>query len=397
MIELIAMRQKVALCALTLIMSGLSGQVLATDLKVLYEFKSNPDGKYPEAGLLSNSAGNLYGTTYFGGSYHDGTVFKLAPDGTETVLHVFAGDKNNDGQNPRAGLIADSSGNLFGTTFGGGVSPGQGTVFKLSPGGTETILHTFTGNDGAGPGAGALILDAAGNLYGTTVVGGTGNGGGGGAGVVFEIAADGTFSVLYNFQGGHDGEFPEASLIMDNSGNLYGTTSQGGSQNSYGTVFKLAPGGTETVLYRFKGTDGQDPWSGLIVGSDGNFYGMTGDGGSNGDGTIFKLAPDATETVLYSFRGGEFGDQPVGNLLMGVSGNLYGTTNLGGIRHCFEPFGCGTIFRLAPDGTFKILHAFDGQDGQLPYAGLIADQSGNLYGTTQKGGRGIGNIFSIKE
>lgn len=366
----------------------------ATPLRVIYEFSGEPDGRYPEAGLLLDPAGNLYGTTYYGGTHHNGTVFKLAPDGTETVLHNFS-YKRSDAANPRAGVIMDSSGNLYGTTGGGGVGSLLGTVFKISPDGTETILHSFTGSDGLAPVA-PLIIDKAGNLYGTTVAGGTGTCGG--CGVVFKIAPDGTASVLYSFQGGKDGADPEAGLLVDSAGIFYGTTSEGGINDTNGTVFKLAPDGTETILHRFKGSDGNLPWGGLIEDAEGNLYGTTSEGGSYGGGTVFRLTPDGTETVLHSFSGRKDGSSPLDTLLMDKEGNLYGTTNLGGATdRCFAPNGCGTIFRLTPDGTLTVLHTFTKENGELPYGGLVADKSGYLYGATQKGGQGKGVVFQIKK
>ncbi|HTV34519.1 MAG TPA: choice-of-anchor tandem repeat GloVer-containing protein, partial [Methylocella sp.] len=213
---------------------------------VLHAFKGSPsDGSNPSAGLIFDSSGNLYGTTHIGGVAELGTVFKLAPDGTETVLHSFEGP--GDGIYPVAGLIFDSSSNLYGTTVNGGATLAAGAVFKLAPDGTETVLHSFRGHgDGANPFAG-LIADSQGNLYGTTPSGGSSNCGAG-CGTVFKLAPDGTsYKVLYTFAGGSDGFYPYAGLIADSQGNLYGTTTGGGANDSNGTVFKLTGTGFDTT------------------------------------------------------------------------------------------------------------------------------------------------------
>jgi uncharacterized repeat protein (TIGR03803 family) len=379
---------------------------------VLYSFTGGSDGANPLAGLIADSKGNLYGTTAFGGTSGSvcgaigcGVVFELSPGGTETVLYSFTG--GSDGDNPwTGGLIADSSGNLYGTTIGGGAQA-QGVVFKLSPSGTETVLYSFTGgSDGADPFAG-LNADGSGNLYGTTISGGLLDCGSGseivGCGVVFKLSPGGTETVLHSFTGS-DGSEPESSLIADSSGNLYGTTGAGGSAGGChgavvvgcGVVFKLSPGGTETVLYPFTGgSDGAGP-GGLIAGSSGNFYGTTFNGGASGNGVVFTLSPSGTETVLYSFTGGTDGANPVGNLISDSSGNLYGTTIHGGALGCRDT-GCGVVFKLSPSGTETVLYTFTGGgDGALPQAGLIADSSGNLYGTTYLGGAsGNGTVFKL--
>jgi len=266
---------------------------------VLHSFPGFPsDGNSPYAGLIADSAGNLYGTTLSRDSVsHAGVVFKLAPNGTagwtETVLHSFTGFPT-DGALPYAGLIADSAGNLYGATTGGGAS-GQGVVFKLAPDGTETVLHAFTGgSDGAYPGVGPLIADSAGNLYGTTT-GGGGGPGASGQGVVFKLSPDGTETVLHSFTLGSGGGGPLAGLIADSAGNLYGTTQVGGASGQ-GVVFKLAPNGTggwtESVLYSFTGgSDGGQPFYGsLIADGAGNLYGTTVGGGASGAGVVFKLS-----------------------------------------------------------------------------------------------------------
>jgi uncharacterized repeat protein (TIGR03803 family) len=253
---------------------------------VLYYFGANsPDGIEPWAGLIMDSVGDLYGTTFNGGANSAGTVFKISASGTETLLHSFGGN-STDGTFPLAGLIMDSAGDLYGTTQHGGQF-GLGTVFKISATGTETVLYSFGANlpDGYDPSAG-LIMDSAGELYGTTAYEGPN-----GEGMVFKISALGTETVLHSFGANStDGVQPSAGLIMDSAGDLFGTTRFGGAYGN-GTVFKISAAGTESVLYSFgaNSTDGWDPYGGLIMDSAGNLYGTTWGGGANSDGTVFKI------------------------------------------------------------------------------------------------------------
>jgi uncharacterized repeat protein (TIGR03803 family) len=351
---------------------------------VLYSFKFPPDGHFTDAPVITDTAGNLYGTTAAGGSTVKlpecppgcGTVFKLEPSGFESVLYSFK--SSPDGFLPQAGLIMDTAGNLYGTTSSGGsgfptpgCTGGCGTVFKLDPSGTETVLYSFKGPpDGTTPIAG-LIRDAAGNLYGTA-----GGGTGaclGGCGTVFKLDPSGTESVLYSFKGPPDGARPN-SLIMDAAGNLYGTTSGGGDLTTVcppggievgcGTVFKLDPSGTESVLYSFKGPPDGAGANSLIMDAAGNLYGTTssgGDltcppGGGLGCGTVFKLDPAGTESVLYSFLGSTDGAFP-NAVIVDKAGNLYGTAESGGspgISEGCPQAGCGTVFELTPH-TFAAL------------------------------------------
>jgi uncharacterized repeat protein (TIGR03803 family) len=380
---------------------------------VLYDFKGGRDGSESRSGLLMDDAGNLYGTTRHGGAKGCGgcgTVFKIAPDGTEQVLYAFSG--GSDGGYPEAvNLIADKSGNLYGTTSSGGDEGcGCGTVFKLAPDGTETVLYAFTGGtDGSGPYAG-LIADQAGNLYGTTAGGGGTGCGGSGCGTVFRLAPDGTETVLYAFQGGKtDGSSPESPLIMDKQGDLYGTTNTGGGTGcnnlGCGTVFKLTPGGVETLLHAFKGgmdgaNDSFDDFAGLIADSDGNLYGTTYAGGggaacgSSGCGTVFRVAPNGTEKVLYAFQSGTDGGGPYAGVVADKAGNLYGAAAYGGGTSC----GCGVVYKLAPDGTLSVLHVFtSGKDGWDSQASLLLS-NGYLYGTAMLGGHhDNGAVFKVKK
>jgi uncharacterized repeat protein (TIGR03803 family) len=388
----------------------------AQTYQVLYSFTGGSDGETPVAALVRDSAGDLYGTSFYGGTSDMGTVFKVDASGKESVLYSFAGVK--DGANPFAGLVRDDTGNLYGTTEYGGTF-NNGTVFVLSTSGTETVLYSFTGGaDGSQPLAG-LVRDSAGNLYGTTVQGGNMAGScaaNAGCGTVFRVNPTGKETVLHSFTYAPDGAAPYAgSLIRDASGNLYGTTYDGGAARSRsGTVFKVGRSGAEKVLYCFVGgAEGYYPTAGLVRDSAGNLYGSTSGGGDlgcnngSGCGTVFKLDTTGTETVLYSFIGGTQGYNV--SLAFGLvrdrAGNLYGTTEEGGNLSCNGGYGCGTVFKLDPAGNETILHSFSGgTDGAAPQAGLIMDSSGTLYGTTAQGGSigcgadglGCGTVFKLK-
>jgi uncharacterized repeat protein (TIGR03803 family) len=397
--------------ALLLLLVGLAAvpPLQAQTYTVLYSFTGGADGALPEAALIQDSAGNLYGTTVGGEvGITLGSVFKLSHSGKFTLLHSF-GVGGTGGAEPFAGLVRDSAGNLYGTTFSGGAS-GAGTIFKLNKKNTFSVLYSFAhGADGWGPTA-SLILDPAGNLYGTASNGGNLKCGGGfGCGVVFKLNTTGNETVLHSFGPGEKkGEFPYAGLLRDAGGNLYGTTTLGGHAN-FGTVFKLDPAGNETVLYTFqKEADGKDPWSTLIRDAAGNFYGTTTAGGKGNCGTncgvVFKLDTSGTETVLYAFTGKSDGGNPSAGLVMDAAGNLYGTTFVGGNKSCGdEGLGCGVVFKLDPSGNETVLYTFsDGTDGGSPVAGLIMDTAGSLYGTASRGGNlsdcqggGCGVVFKI--
>jgi uncharacterized repeat protein (TIGR03803 family) len=286
-----------------------------------------------------DAQGNLYGTASAGGSFpcNCGVVFKVTPTGQETVLHAFLG--GSDGAVPVGGLIFDKHGNLYGTTSAGGTDCNCGTVFKLAPDGTETILHSFTGgNDGSKPEA-ALLRDKQGDLYGASYEGGdaTCN-----CGTLFKIDSSGGESVLHAFTGFAHGEgaYPETSLVVDKQGNLYGTTKFGGTNNG-GTVFKLSPDNTETILHSFTGgADGAAPYTGLVIDRRGNLYGTTQQGGGADAGTVFKISSAGDESVLYGFSGGVDGDQPYASLILNGKKELLGTATQGGSH------GFGTVFAV---------------------------------------------------
>jgi uncharacterized repeat protein (TIGR03803 family) len=364
----------------------------AQSLSVVHNFTGGSDGGNPVDGFVMGPTGNLYGTAVSGGDSGNGVVFRITGNGREVVLHSFAG--GSDGAAPNGGVIMDSNGALFGTTTAGGAA-GAGTVFRAK-GGMEKVLYSFAGGtDGADPQAG-LTMDAAGNLYGTTAAGGTS-----GNGTVFELVApvkkNGAWKevVLYSFGTGTDGAAPLAGVTFDAAGNLYGTTSVGGDAG-FGTIFKLAPGPvwTETVLHSFQNADdGAYPYAGFVADAAGNLYGAATQGGTNGGGTVFKLKNGSLKfTVLASVPGwgisGSFR-----NLLLDDAGNIFGTT------HCDGDDSAGTIFELTPMHgvwNYKLLYTFTGgSDGQFTISNLVL-KNGKLYGTTQYGGAsGAGVIYTL--
>lgn len=392
----------VALSAVMITAALLLPQASGQTFTVLYTFTGAADGRAPYAGLVMDNAGNLYGTTYQGGSptwcpLGCGTVFKLDTAGNETVLHTFLG--STDGAYPSYGyLLRDLAGNLYATTFDGAAF-GNGTAFRISAAGKDLFLPFSGGANGGHPSAG-LISDSAGNFYGTTTYRGTGCAPYG-CGTVFKISKTGNETVLHSFTGGSDGAFPYDQLLRDSAGNLYGTT-QGGGPNDFGTVFEINSSGKEGVLYTFTGfpTDGMLPSAGLIQDTSGNFYGTTFYGGTSGAGIVFKIDKNGTETILYTFCAQincADGVNPQGTLVLDSSGNLYGTTSAGG-----DPISSsGTIFKLDPSGSLTVLHTFCPQfqcsDGANPLSGLLLDRSGTLYGTASSGGaNNHGTVFKLK-
>ncbi len=383
--------------AIALVLATLASSAQAQTLILLHAFTGGADGASPQAGLIQDKAGNLFGTTAYGGVFNVGTVFKLDKSGNESVLYTFTGGA--DGAYPYGPLLQDATGNLYGTTLSGGDltcghSAGCGTVFKLDATGKETVLHTFAGGtDGVDP-YGNLFRDAGGNFYGITLIGGNHNCNTPlGCGVVFKLDANGKETVLHTFSGGADGAGPSSGVIRDAAGNLFGTTQSGGRSNS-GTVFQVDRAGKETVLYSFTGgKDGASPVAGLVpFGAD--LYGTTPGGGVSSAGTLFKLDKSGKETVLYSFTGGADGGVPRASLIHDAAGNLYGTAEIGGI------FNHGTVFKLDTNNNLTVLYSFEGgTDGGYPIAPLVRDAAGNLYGTVPSGGihgaSGVGTVFKI--
>ncbi len=361
----------------------------------LHIFKDRPDGAEPDGGLLFDG-GVLYGTTYRGGDRNDaGTVYKITPSGEYSIIHRFVRHAPfGQRANPDAGLISDRAGNFYGTTLEGGPLH-KGTVYKLSGRGRYTILYTFTGGvtDGEFPRA-PLLRDAGGNIYGVTEAGGNYLCEGGGCGIVFKIDTAGNESVVYAFTGGTDGHDPISGLVRDRQGNLYGTTISGGTSNcageGCGTAFKIDTSGNETILHRFtEGPDGGHPAGMLLLGSGGNLYGTTDSGGRvDAGGTVFRIDKAGNETVLYNFTGGSDGAGPFGGLFQDAAGNFFGTTEFGGgSTQCQS--GCGAVFEFDSSGRETVLYRFTGKkDGAYPLAGVTMDAAGYIYGTASEGGDG---------
>ncbi len=373
----------VAIVLLLAVVATGSAQAQSYTFRVVLSF-SGSDGANPHGGVVLDAQGNLYGTTSGGGAYGFGTVFKLDTTGQETVLYSFAGGA--DGENP-LGVVLDAQGNLYGTTEEGGAS-NLGTVFKVDTSGNKTVLYSFTGTpDGGNPYAG-VVLDSQGNLYGTTF-----GGGADGYGTVFKVDTSGNETVLYSFgTTGGDGLFPVKGVVLDAEGNLYGTTSAGGAHEK-GTVFKLGTTGQETVLYSFAGKpDGEYP-NGVVLDAQGNLYGTTDQGGVYDVGTAFEVYATGGEQLLYNFAVMD-GFLPVGSVALDAQGNLYGACGAGpGVN------GLGTVFQLASYNLANI-HIFRGYrkegDGAEPYAGVVLDAQGNLYGTTSYGGAyDTGTVFAL--
>jgi uncharacterized repeat protein (TIGR03803 family) len=361
----------------------------AQTFTTLHNFDAT-DGENPLAGLVQGTNGNLYGTTNLGGANGGhGTVFKITPSGTLTTLHSFDG---TDGEDPYAGLVQGANGDLYGTTQGGGAN-NDGTVFKITPRGRLTTLHSFDGTDGEDPYAG-LVQGANGDLYGTTQEGGANN-----DGTVFRITASGELTSLHNFDG-TDGQYP-GGLVQATDGNFFGTTLEGGANgescfgSSCGTVFKITPSGKLTTLHSFDLADGAYPLGTLVQDTNGDFYGTTQGGGATNDGTVFSITATGKLTTLHSFAFRD-GESPMAGLVQGTDGNLYGTTFQGGAT------GGGTVFSITPGGRLTTLYnfcplGFPCTHGDGPQAGLIQATNGKFYGTTENGGAygNYGTVFSL--
>jgi uncharacterized repeat protein (TIGR03803 family) len=362
-----------------LVLTALAQAQTFTDL---YNFTYS-SGAYPSAAVIEDSSGNLYGTASGGGTDYFGVVYEFSSSGTYTVLYAFTGSP--DGESPNTPVIRDSQGNLYGTAGLGGTDS-CGVVFKLDTAGTETVLHSFAGTpDGCNPYQG-VIMDKKGNLYGTTSSGGTYR-----EGTVFKLTAKGRETLLHRFQGEpSDGAYPSVGhLIMDEAGNLYGLTDEGGT-SSDGVLYKLTPKGKETLLYSFAGgsSDGCQPFGTVAMDKTGNFYGTTEHCGSNSYGTIWKVSAKGKETILHNFAGGTSdGCYPVAGVTLDSKGNLYGNTDECGGTGC-DGYGCGTVWELSAKGRLTLLHSFDGSDGVLPNGEVLRTTNGTLFGTTPEGGTG---------
>jgi uncharacterized repeat protein (TIGR03803 family) len=389
-----------ALCAATAITAQ------AQKFQTLASFDGT-DGAYPDRmSLVQGTNRDFYGTTEYGGANCSadngcGTVFKLTAGGTLTTLYSFCAQVGcTDGAYPIAGLVQATNGNFYGTTWGGGAN-GNGTVFEITPSGALTTLYSFCAQtgciDGSNPGA-ALIQATDQNFYGTTYNGGANCSGigGSGCGTVFKMTSTGNLTTIYNFAG-TDGANPFAGLIQATNGKFYGITPRGGANFGGGTIFTITPHGQLTTLYSFCAqiycNDGNGPYGGLVQARNGNFYGTAYGGGANNGGTVFTITPQGRLTVLYNFcaqTNCPGGYSPAAGLIQATDGNFYGTTSV------------GTVVEITPGGTLTTLHRFDGAEGYLIYGGLLQATNGKFYGTTSGGGItndcgsfGCGTAFSL--
>ncbi|MDR3707558.1 MAG: Ig-like domain repeat protein [Capsulimonadaceae bacterium] len=360
----------------------------------LYSFTGSADGGTPNCGLILGSDGSFYGTTQTGGAYGAGTVFKITSTGAIKTMYSFTG--GTDGQGPGAGLVQASDGNFYGSTAGGGTYA-SGTIFRISASGSLATLHSFAGGAGGAPPSGNLIEGSDGNFYGVTITGGDTNvNSGHGLGTVFKMSPTGSLTTLYAFTGGSDGSYPWSSLVEGNDGCFYGTTLQGGDITAintlgYGTIFKVTADGSFSAIYSFTGgMDGASPQQGLILGSDGNFYGTAPWGGASNQGNVFRITPQGTLTVVCSFTGGLDGGVPWTGLVSAGDGSYFVSTLTGGV------YGGGTVDEISSSGAVTILHSFTGDAYRTYGAAATLGGDGNLYGITWLGGSGAyGTIFRI--
>jgi uncharacterized repeat protein (TIGR03803 family) len=369
---------------------------------ILHSFGSGTDGSQPGQ-LIQARDGNFYGVTAAGGANGNGTVFKITPSGVETVLYSFSASGVPDGRNPIGGLVEGGDGNFYGLTAFGGIYQ-VGVLFMVTPSGTQTYFYSFGrySTDGKFP-TGSLVLGTDGNFYGTTSGGGTGGiDYANPEGTVFQITPLSAEKILYSFSGAQDNDSSPVSLMQAKDGNFYGTTLDG--EYGAGTVFTITPQGAVTVLGSFgaHALDGQGPIGELIEGTDGNFYGTTMNGGSTYTGTLFRVTPAGVITYLYDFEGdktGTYGSTPMAGLIQANDGNFYGTTALGGQNNT------GIIYHLSLSGVVSTLYSFGpstGTDGARPAAPLVQATDGSLYGTTLSGGEyqqsngpPLGTVFKI--
>jgi uncharacterized repeat protein (TIGR03803 family) len=357
------------------------------------------NGAIPAFGaLIQGIDGNLYGATSEGGANAGGTLFKITGNGQLTTFYSFCAQTNcADGAGPMGGLVQAPSGDFYGTNYAAGTFS-DGTVFKITPNGELTTLHTFDGFDGALPND-TLVLATDGNLYGTTDTNGSHD-----RGTVFKLTPTGVLTTLHNFSGDPPAGMPSTDgsnpfgLIQAASGEFYGLA--GGGLFEDGVVFEIDAAGHGVSLHSFDGTDGVNPVNELVQATDGNFYGITSAGGLNGvpgcpgegglgGGTILKITPGGVLTTLYSFAGSD-GANPLGGLVQATDGNFYGTTVCGGLNND------GTVFKITSNGELTTLHSFAGSDGSLPFGTLVQATDGDFYGTTSQGGASNdGKVFKL--
>jgi uncharacterized repeat protein (TIGR03803 family) len=373
--------------------AGLAGMVYKVDTAgqqaTLYSFPPAPRGTYPEV-VAFGPGGDLYGTTCCGGGANVGLVYKMDAAGHVTVLHSFEG--GTDGAYPSWQLAFDAAGNLYGATVQGGTA-NQGTVFKVDTSGRETVLYTFTGGaDGGYPNG--VIIDPASNLYGTTAFGGAGSKTGLQEGVVFKLDPSGRETLLYSFTGLSDGGLPEAGVIRDSAGNLYGTTDEGGL--GAGVVYEVSAAGQYKVLHAFTGgADGGYPFAPVIRDSAGNLYGTVSGYGAGGAGVVYKLDPVGQYTALYSFTGGTDGGSPTSGVVRDPAGNLYGANVHGGTPSCYLDIGCGVVYKLDTSGQLTVLHSFTGGPDGSGSGAPIRSPAGSLFAAAGGGIAGGGLLYKL--
>ena len=368
-----------ALAFLLMLVSGANAQVT-----LLYNFGTHAgDPAHPNfPGFMAQGRdGNLYSTSNDGGADNAGTVFKVTPAGQVIVLYSFDGVT---GAFPSSGLTLGTDGNFYGTTFENGPL-NYGTIFKITPKGKLTVLHAFDNSDGSAPWA-APVEGTDGAFYGTTEDGGSAS-----CGTVYRVTSAGKFKTLYNFDETH-GCQPLAPLVLGNDGNFYGTTlGLAGGNPNLGGIFKITPAGAVTLLHSFDGTHGGGPYAPLMQASDGNFYGTTVNGGQYGNGVVFEMSPAGAYTDLHDFDPNTEGGEPFSALVQGTNGSLYGTTAFGGM------FTFGTIYSIPLNGgSPNTLYSFDGTSGTTPGAPLTQHTNGIFYGDCAWGGSDdVGTFYSL--
>jgi uncharacterized repeat protein (TIGR03803 family) len=358
----------------------------AQTYSVLYNFGSAKDDPFTPShpGIVAQGRdGNLYSTAPHGGTCC-GSVFQITPAGKFKNIHNFTGN-SGDGAFPQGGVTLGTDGNFYGTTYEGGSSQ-AGAVFKVTSGGSYTTLYSFSGGSDGGYPYAPPIEGNDGNFYGTTPMGGDLNKCNSGCGTIYKITPAGKLTTLYEFDITH-GNGPYTPLVQGTDGNFYGTAEGGGVNNS-GVVFKITPTGTYTVLFVFDSTHGEFPLAPLIQGSDGNFYGTTYAGGTHGAGVVFKITAAGKIAVLHNMNGTTDGNAPYGGLVQATDGNFYGADLYGGTKICNGGNNCGTFFKITPKGAFSVLYQFDGTTGEGPAITPFQHTAGSVYGDTQIGGTG---------
>ena len=375
------MRKYLSVCVSALCLMLLPVSAGAQRFRTIYSFGSGSDGNVP-TGITLSATGKLYGTTVFGGNANSGTLLSVDVAGNETILHSF--NPTVDGQSPFASVLVANDGALYGTTSAGGTY-GSGTIYKYDAAGNFSTLYHFGTqvNDGVGP-LSTLIEDASGNLYGTTQIGGASN-----AGTVFKLEPSLTETILHNFNIS-DGLIPRSGLTRDSAGNLYGTTDFGGP-SFCGVVFKMTSAGAETMLHNLNcGSDGSDMWASPLRDQAGNLYISAAQGGLYGSGVVAKISPTGTETILHNFSGtnGD-GSLPFGNVVRDAAGNLYGTASGGGAQNM------GILYEIDTNGNEIVLHTFIGENGDGANPGNVTiDAGGDIFGVTAGGGSNqLGTVF----